>query len=187
MNIITISGRLPKFEANKYIAAEYDGNNKITKQAFISWGINVTIGSKKNEKTGYYDEALVNFTANGWSAEALKTISDSIKESTKPIYVVITGKFVPAKANADGVAEYLWYKNDGTVGGPTFSINASDVVIYDRIDVKSNQDNTAFDEVNNTQGKTNSTPSSPPINKRPGTPPPKNTPSVGNGRTRSRI
>lgn len=96
INSIQLEGRLPLF-AGKYTAANGD------KKSRMNWAMNVQL-STKNE-SGYYDEALVNFTAWGYFADQLQQISaldknDPMRKEFSN--VVVTGRFVPGYKDKDG-------------------------------------------------------------------------------------
>lgn len=95
-NTIVLSGRLPMFEG-KYTPAT-DG-----KKSRMNWAINVQL-STKNE-SGYYDEALMNFTAWGYYADQLMQISSLDKNNaTRKEFsnITVTGRLVAGYKDKDG-------------------------------------------------------------------------------------
>lgn len=95
-NNVTLTGRLPMFDA-KY----YPSNGE--KKSMINWGLNVQIDSKNDQ--GYYDEALINFTAWGFVADELNRIASLPKDdATRKEYqtVTVTGKLIAGYKDKDG-------------------------------------------------------------------------------------
>lgn len=95
-NTVILSGRLPMFEG-KYTPANGD------KKSRMNWAMNVQL-STKNEQ-GYYDEALVNFTAWGYYADQLQQISSLAKDDpTRKEYssISITGRMNAGYKDKDG-------------------------------------------------------------------------------------
>lgn len=65
-NCIVLSGRLPGFNGT-YTPAEGE------KKSRMNWAMNVQLNTKN--ESGYYDEALIYFTAWGYYADALQKIN----------------------------------------------------------------------------------------------------------------
>ena len=95
-NTIVLSGRLPMFEG-KYTPAA-DG-----KKSRINWAMNVQLNTKN--EAGYYDEALMNFTAWGYYADQLMQISSLDKNNaTRKEFsnITVTGRLVAGYKDKDG-------------------------------------------------------------------------------------
>lgn len=95
-NTVILSGRLPMFEG-KYTPATGD------KKSRMNWAMNVQL-STKNEN-GYYDEALVNFTAWGYYADQLQQINSLPKDdATRKEFsnISITGRMNAGYKDKEG-------------------------------------------------------------------------------------
>lgn len=95
-NSINLSGRLPMFEG-KYTAAQGD------KKSRMNWAMNVQLNTKND--AGYYDEALVNFTAWGYYADQLQQISALPKDdATRKEFssIAVSGRFIAGYRDKDG-------------------------------------------------------------------------------------
>lgn len=88
-NTVVLSGRLPMFEG-KYTPANGD------KKSRMSWAINVQLNTKNEQ--GYYDEALIYFTAWGYYADQLQQISSLAKDD--PIRKEYTNISITGRMNA---------------------------------------------------------------------------------------
>lgn len=96
INLIQLEGRLPLFEG-KFTPANGD------KKSRMNWAMNVQLNTKN--ENGYYDEALVNFTAWGYFADQLQQISSLDKNDPMRkefSNILVTGRFVPGYKDKDG-------------------------------------------------------------------------------------
>ena len=95
-NLIVLQGRLPMFEG-KYTPANGD------KKSRMNWAMNVQLNTKN--ENGYYDEALMNFTAWGYYADQLQQISSLPKDdATRKAFsnIEVTGRLVAGYRDKDG-------------------------------------------------------------------------------------
>ena len=88
-NLVILAGRLPMFEG-KYTPANGD------KKSRMNWAMNVQLNTKNDQ--GYYDEALINFTAWGYYADQLQQISQLDKND--PMRKEFSSIEVTARFNA---------------------------------------------------------------------------------------
>lgn len=95
-NLIVLQGRLPMFEG-KYTPANGD------KKSRMNWAMNVQLNTKN--ENGYYDEALMNFTAWGYYADQLQQISSLPKDdATRKALsnIEVSGRLVAGYRDKDG-------------------------------------------------------------------------------------
>lgn len=95
-NTITLSGRLPLFEG-KYTPANGD------KKSRMNWSMNVQLNTKNDN--GYYDEALIDFTAWGYYADQLQQISSLPKDDAKRkefSNISVTGRLIVGYKDKEG-------------------------------------------------------------------------------------
>lgn len=95
-NLVVLQGRLPMFEG-KYTPANGD------KKSRMNWAMNVQLNSKN--ESGYYDEALINFTAWGYFADQLQQISLLPREdATRKAFnnIEISGRLIAGYKDKDG-------------------------------------------------------------------------------------
>ena len=73
------------------------------KKSRMNWAMNVQLNTKNDN--GYYDEALVNFTAWGYYADQLQQINSLAKDdATRKEFsnITVTGRFVAGYKDKDG-------------------------------------------------------------------------------------
>lgn len=95
-NSVVLAGRLPMFEG-KYTPANGD------KKSRMNWAMNVQLNTKNEQ--GYYDEALVNFTAWGYYADQLQQVNQLDKnDSMRKEYssIEVTARFNAGYKDKDG-------------------------------------------------------------------------------------
>ena len=95
-NSVVLAGRLPMFEG-KYTPANGD------KKSRMNWAMNVQLNTKNEQ--GYYDEALVNFTAWGYYADQLQQINQLDKnDPTRKEFanIEVTARFNAGYKDKDG-------------------------------------------------------------------------------------
>lgn len=93
-NTVVLTGRIPGFEG-KYTPANGD------KKSRMNWAMNVQLSSKNDQ--GYYDEALINFTAWGWFADQLEQVNQMDKEARKEFMsITVTGRINAGYKDKEG-------------------------------------------------------------------------------------
>lgn len=95
-NLIVLQGRLPMFEG-KFTPASGD------KKSRMNWAMNVQLNTKN--ENGYYDEALINFTAWGYNADQLQQINSLSKDdATRKAFsnIEVSGRLIAGYRDKDG-------------------------------------------------------------------------------------
>lgn len=125
-NLIVLQGRLPMFEG-KYTPANGD------KKSRMNWAMNVQLNTKN--ENGYYDEALMNFTAWGYYADQLQQISSLPKDdATRKAFsnIEVSGRLVAGYRDKDGNIQNQ------------VSIEVQEVVFVQRLPKAENETDGAF-------------------------------------------